>query len=151
MTDRIAVVGAGQMGNGIAHVFAQNGFPVTMIDVATEALERGRSTIEKNLDRQVKKGTIDAAVKDATLGRITVHTALDAASDADLVIEAATERPELKFRLFTDLDRLTQPTALLASNTSSISITLLAAQTTRPDSSITSPGRRPAWTNMMIL
>ena len=132
MTDRIAVVGAGQMGNGIAHVFAQNGFPVTMIDVATEALERGRSTIEKNLDRQVKKGTIDAAVKDATLGRITVHTALDAASDADLVIEAATERPELKFRLFADLDRLTQPTALLASNTSSISITLLAAQTTRP-------------------
>ncbi|MEP7344492.1 MAG: 3-hydroxybutyryl-CoA dehydrogenase [Gemmatimonadaceae bacterium] len=132
MTDLIAVVGAGQMGNGIAHVFAQNGFPVTMIDVADAALERGRGTIEKNLDRQVKKGTIDSAAKDATLGRISLNTDLGAASDARLVVEAATERPELKFKIFSDLDRVVQPAAILASNTSSISITTLAAQTRRP-------------------
>lgn len=132
MTDRIAVVGAGQMGNGIAHVFAQHGFDVTMIDVSSEALERGRSTIEKNLDRQVKKGALDAAAKDATLGRITLHTELAATADAQLVIEAATERPDLKYRLFADLDRLASPGAILASNTSSISITALAAQTRRP-------------------
>jgi 3-hydroxybutyryl-CoA dehydrogenase len=132
MTDRIAVVGAGQMGNGIAHVFAQNGFPVTMIDVSTDALERGRSTIEKNLDRQVKKGAIEAVAKDATLGRIALNTDLSAAGDAHLVIEAATERQDLKFRLFADLDRLAPPTAILASNTSSISITALAGQTKRP-------------------
>ncbi|MFN8582401.1 MAG: 3-hydroxybutyryl-CoA dehydrogenase [Gemmatimonadaceae bacterium] len=132
MTDRIAVVGAGQMGNGIAHVFAQHGFPVTMIDVSTEALDRGRSTIDKNLERQVKKGTIDAAVRDATLSRIATHTSLDGASEATLVVEAATERPDLKFKLFADLDRVAPPTAILASNTSSISITSLAAQTRRP-------------------
>ncbi len=132
MTDRVAVVGAGQMGNGIAHVFAQNGFPVTMIDVSAEALERGRSTIDRNLERQVKKGTIDASVKDATLARITVNASLEAAADATLVVEAATERPDLKFRIFTDLDRIAPPQAILASNTSSISITTLAAQTKRP-------------------
>jgi 3-hydroxybutyryl-CoA dehydrogenase len=132
MMDQIAVVGAGQMGNGIAHVFAQNGFPVTMIDVATDVLERGRATVEKNLDRQVKKGTIDATTKDETLGRITLNTDLAASSNARLVIEAATERPDLKFRLFADLDRLTPPATILASNTSSISITTLAAQTKRP-------------------
>src|SRR5580704_4117831 len=122
MTDRIAVVGAGQMGNGIAHVFAQSGFPVTMIDISTEAVVRGRTTIEKNLDRQVKKGTIDAAAKDATLGRIRGETSLDAAADATLVIEAATENIQLKFKLFADLDRIAKPEAILASNTSSISI-----------------------------
>ncbi|MFN8572395.1 MAG: 3-hydroxybutyryl-CoA dehydrogenase [Gemmatimonadaceae bacterium] len=132
MTDRIAVVGAGQMGNGIAHVFAQNGFPVTMIDVSADALERGRSTIDKNLERQVKKGTIDASAKDATLARIAVNASLDAAADATLVVEAATERPDLKFRIFADLDRIAPPKAILASNTSSISITTLAAQTKRP-------------------
>jgi 3-hydroxybutyryl-CoA dehydrogenase len=129
---RIAVIGAGQMGNGIAHVFAQSGFAVTMIDVAQAALDKGKSTIEKNLDRQVKKGTIDAAAKDATLGRITTNTALAAAGGAALAVEAATENRELKFRIFADLDRAA-PDAILASNTSSISITEIAAKTTRPE------------------
>ena len=85
MTDRVAVIGAGQMGNGIAHVFAQSGIPVTMIDVSEDALHRGRATIEKNMDRQVKKGTIDAAARDATLGRVETNTDL-AAADATLVV-----------------------------------------------------------------
>ena len=133
-TDRIVVVGAGQMGNGIAHVFAQSGFPVTMVDVSDDALGRGRSTIEKNLDRQVKKGTIDAAAKDATLGRIGATTDVArAAAHATLVVEAASESRELKFRLFADLDRAAPGGAILASNTSSISITEIAARTKRPD------------------
>jgi 3-hydroxybutyryl-CoA dehydrogenase len=131
-SERIAVVGAGQMGNGIAHVFAQSGFAVTMIDVAQAALDKGKSTIEKNLDRQLKKGTIDAAAKDATLGRIATSTALATAGGAALVIEAATENRELKFRIFADLDKAA-PEAILASNTSSISITEIAARTSRPD------------------
>ena len=132
MTDRIAVVGAGQMGNGIAHVFAQAGFPVTMIDVSQDALGRGRSTIEKNLDRQVKKGTLDAAAKDATLGRVTTNTDLAATAGATLVIEAATENRDLKFKIFSDLDRVATG-AILATNTSSISITEIAARTKRPE------------------
>jgi len=132
MTDRIAVVGAGQMGNGIAHVFAQAGFPVTMIDVSQDALGRGRSTIEKNLDRQVKKGTLDAAAKDATLGRVATSTDLAAAAGAMLVIEAATENRDLKFKIFGDLDRVAAD-AILATNTSSISITEIAARTKRPE------------------
>jgi len=131
-SERIAVIGAGQMGNGIAHVFAQSGFPVTMIDVAEGALDKGRSTIEKNLDRQVKKGTIDAAAKDATLGRIATDRDMAAAAGAALVVEAATENRDLKFRIFTDLDRVA-PGAILASNTSSISITEIAAKTSRPE------------------
>ncbi len=131
-TQRIAVIGAGQMGNGIAHVFAQTGFPVTLIDVSTDALAKARQTISGNLDRQIKKGTIDAAAKDATLGRLTDASSLDAVHDAALVIEAATERPDLKFRIFGDLDRLAPADAILASNTSSISITQIAAKTTRP-------------------
>ena len=130
--EKIAVIGAGQMGNGIAHVFAQSGFPVTMIDVAQGALDKGKGTIEKNLDRQVKKGTIDAAAKDATLGRIALNTALASAGDAALVVEAATENRDLKFRIFADLDKAA-PSAILASNTSSISITEIAAKTTRPE------------------
>ncbi len=133
MTDRIAVIGAGQMGNGIAHVCAQAGLPVTMIDVAAEALERGRKTIAANLDRQIKKGTIDAAAKDATLGRIADSSDLAAAADASVVIEAATEHAPLKFKIFADLDRLTPPETILASNTSSISITEIAANTSRPE------------------
>ena len=132
MTDRIAVVGAGQMGNGIAHVFAQSGFDVTMIDVSADALAKGRGTIEKNLDRQVKKGTLDSAAKDAALGRLRTSTELAAAADATLLVEAATENRELKFRIFADLDRLA-PNAILASNTSSISITEIAARTKRPE------------------
>jgi len=132
MTDRVAVVGAGQMGNGIAHVFAQAGFPVTMIDVSQDALGRGRSTIEKNLDRQVEKGTLDAAAKDAALGRVATSTDLAAAAGATLVIEAATENRDLKFKIFGDLDRVAA-NAILATNTSSISITEIAARTKRPE------------------
>ena len=133
MTDRIAVVGAGQMGNGIAHVFAQSGFAVTMVDVSEPALARGRSTIEKNLDRQVKKGTMDEAAKQATLGRLATSGDLGAVGDSALVVEAATESRELKFRIFADLDRLAPPGAVLASNTSSISITEIGARTKRPE------------------
>lgn len=133
MAESIAVVGAGQMGNGIAHVFAQGSFPVTMIDVSQAALDRGRTTIEKNLDRQVKKGTIDQAAKSATLSRITLATDIAAARDASLIVEAATENIALKYKIFADLDKLAQPDAILATNTSSISITEVAAKTGRPE------------------
>ncbi|HVZ47459.1 MAG TPA: 3-hydroxybutyryl-CoA dehydrogenase [Gemmatimonadaceae bacterium] len=132
MAEIIAVVGAGQMGNGIAHVSAQAGLAVTMIDVSPEALARGMSTIEKNLDRQVKKGTLDAAARDATLGRIGTATDLGAVGGATVAIEAATERRDLKFQIFEELDRLAPAGALLATNTSSISITEIAARTRRP-------------------
>ena len=133
MTDRIAVVGAGQMGNGIVHVFAQSGFRVTMIDVSADALTRGRGTIEKNLERQVKKGTVSDADRAATLDRISTSGELSAVSEANVVIEAATEAVDLKFRIFGDLDRLAPQSAILASNTSSISITEIAARTKRPE------------------
>lgn len=133
MTERIAVIGAGQMGNGIAHVFAQAGFPVTMIDVSDEALSKGRSTIEKNLDRQLKKGTIPAGEPEKIMSRIGVDRDIAAASAASLVIEAASEDAGLKFRIFTDLDRIAAPSAILASNTSSISITEIARRTSRPE------------------
>jgi 3-hydroxybutyryl-CoA dehydrogenase len=132
MTDRVAVIGAGQMGNGIAHVFAQAGIPVTMIDVSADALRRGRETIEKNLDRQVKKNTLSADDKQAALGRIATSTELSAVATATVVVEAATENTDLKFRIFSDLDRIAPPGTILASNTSSISITRIAAQTKRP-------------------
>ncbi|HKS05002.1 MAG TPA: 3-hydroxybutyryl-CoA dehydrogenase [Gemmatimonadaceae bacterium] len=134
MTDRIAVVGAGQMGNGIAHVFAVAGHPVTIIDVSRDVLAKARTTISGNLDRQVKKGTIDAAAKDAALGRITDATGLDGAKGASLIIEAATERPDLKFSIFENLDKHADAGAILASNTSSISITKIASRTKRPES-----------------
>ncbi|MBC7790817.1 MAG: 3-hydroxybutyryl-CoA dehydrogenase [Anaerolineae bacterium] len=121
------------MGNGIAHVFAQFGFPVVLIDVSVEALSRARATIEKNLARQVQKGTIDTALRDASLARLSASSDLDAVTDRDIVIEAATENADLKFRLFADLDRLAPPDAILASNTSSISITGIAARTKRPE------------------
>jgi 3-hydroxybutyryl-CoA dehydrogenase len=133
MTDRIAVVGAGQMGNGIAHVFAQSGFSVVMIDVSRDALDRGRATIEKNLERQVKKGTIPADQQVEILSRIDLDVNLSSVGDAALVIEAATENSELKFKIFTDLDRVAKPDAVLATNTSSISITEIARRTKRPD------------------
>ncbi|HEY9516248.1 MAG TPA: 3-hydroxybutyryl-CoA dehydrogenase [Gemmatimonadaceae bacterium] len=131
--ERIAVVGAGQMGSGIAHVFATSGFTVTMIDVSADSLARGRASIEKNMKRQVQKGTLDAAMRDAALERITTSGALDLVGDADVVIEAATESRNLKFGIFADLDRMAPPDAILASNTSSISITEIAARTTRPE------------------
>jgi 3-hydroxybutyryl-CoA dehydrogenase len=133
MTDRIAVVGAGQMGNGIAHVFAQSGFEVTMIDVSQEALDRGRSTIAKNLERQVKKGTIPAEDQVRILSRIDLNQELDSAAAATLVVEAASEDSALKFRIFTDLDRIAKPETILATNTSSISITEIARRTSRPE------------------
>jgi 3-hydroxybutyryl-CoA dehydrogenase len=133
MSEAIAVLGAGQMGNGIAHVFAQAGHAVTMIDISRDAVTRGKDTIGKNLDRQVKKGTITAADKDAILGRVATAESMDAASGASLVVEAATEHKETKFKIFRDLDRIAKAGAILATNTSSISITEIAAQTKRPD------------------
>src|SRR5690349_25032133 len=121
MTDSVAVIGAGQMGNGIAHVFAQSGTPVTMIDVSEEALRRGRDTIEKNMDRQVKKNTLSADDKAAALGRLATSTDLGAVGNATVVIEAATENTDLKIRIFADLDRFTPAGAILAINTSPIS------------------------------
>jgi 3-hydroxybutyryl-CoA dehydrogenase len=130
----VLVVGAGQMGNGIAHVFAQSGFSVTMADVQDQFLQRGLATISGNLDRQVKKGTLTEADKAATLGRITTTTNLaEAATSADVVIEAATENPSLKNDIFKTLDACCRADVILASNTSSISITEIAAVTKRPE------------------
>ena len=133
MTDRIAVVGAGQMGNGIAHVFAQSGFKVVMIDVSQDALDKGRATIAKNIERQVKKGTIPPDEQVQILSRIDLSMDLDSIADASLVVEAASEDSGLKFRIFTDVDRIAKPDAVLASNTSSISITEIARRTSRPE------------------
>jgi len=129
---RVAVVGAGTMGNGIAHVFAQHGWETTLIDVAPGLLERVLALIRANFERQVKKGTVTTEQRDAALARIRTAPTLDAVADAELVVEAATERPDVKFKIFSDLDRLAPPAAILASNTSSISITTIAAQTKRP-------------------
>jgi len=133
MAERVAVIGAGQMGNGIAHVFAQSGFDVAMIDVSADALERGRNTIGANLDRQIKKGTLQAADKDAILGRIATERSVAAVDGASLVVEAATENRDLKFKIFSDIDAAAGASAILATNTSSISITEIAARTKRPD------------------
>jgi 3-hydroxybutyryl-CoA dehydrogenase len=133
VSERVVVIGAGQMGSGIAHVFAQAGMPVTMVDVSTTLLERARANIEKNLSRQVEKGTIDASSREAALGRIAIATDHVAARDAVLVVEAASEKTDLKFRLFEELDRIAPERAILASNTSSISITEIAGRTRRAD------------------
>jgi 3-hydroxybutyryl-CoA dehydrogenase len=133
MTDRVAVVGAGQMGNGIAHVFAQSGFDVVMVDVSQDALDKGRATVAKNIERQVKKGTIPAEEQVKILSRIDLSMDLEAAGEADLIIEAASEDSGLKYRIFTDLDRIAKPAAVLATNTSSISITEIGRRTSRPD------------------
>jgi 3-hydroxybutyryl-CoA dehydrogenase len=130
---RAGVVGAGTMGNGIAHAFAQNGWSVALMDVAAPLLEKALGTIRGNFDRQVKKGAATAEQRDAALGRITTGTDLGALADCDLIVEAASEREDLKFGLFADLDRIAAPGAILASNTSSISITALGARTQRPE------------------
>lgn len=130
---KVAVVGAGTMGNGIVHVFAQAGYDVTMIDVRAEALEAARGTIAGNMDRQIKKGALTEADRDAALGRVSTATELAAVADADLVVEAATENRDLKFRIFEELDRHAPAHAILASNTSSISITEIAGRTGRAD------------------
>jgi 3-hydroxybutyryl-CoA dehydrogenase len=129
---QVAVVGAGTMGNGIAHVFAQHGWNVSLIDVSEQALEKGMAAIRANLDRQVKKGAIAAGAPAEILGRIASQKSLDAAGGAELVVEAATERPDLKFEIFRTLDRVAPAESILASNTSSISITEIAAVTGRP-------------------
>ncbi|PJA54325.1 MAG: 3-hydroxybutyryl-CoA dehydrogenase [Candidatus Marinimicrobia bacterium CG_4_9_14_3_um_filter_48_9] len=129
----ICVIGGGTMGNGIAHVFAQTGFKVFMVDVNQDFLNRALTTIEKNLDRQIKKEIITEADKAAVLGRITATTQLEDADTASLVVEAATENRDIKFALFRKLDELLPVDAILASNTSSISITEIASQTKRPD------------------
>jgi 3-hydroxybutyryl-CoA dehydrogenase len=130
---RVAVVGAGTMGNGIVHVFAQAGYDVTMVDVRAEALEGALKTIGGNMDRQIKKGTLAEADRDAALGRIRTSTDVSAVADADLVVEAATENRELKFRIFEEMDRHAPAHAILATNTSSISITEIAGRTGRAD------------------
>jgi 3-hydroxybutyryl-CoA dehydrogenase len=129
---QIAVIGAGTMGNGIAHVFAQNGFKVNLIDVSAPALERAVQTIEKNLDRQLAKASITEDIKSQTLQNITTYTDLPAGvKTAELVVEAATENVDLKLKIFRELDQHTSPDAILATNTSSISITRIAAVTKR--------------------
>lgn len=129
---RIAVIGSGTMGNGIAHVFAQHGHDVSLIDVNPTALEKAKATIGANLERQVKKGALAADAPAEILARITTGTALDLAGDADLVVEAASENPNVKFDLFARLDEIAPPSAILATNTSSISITEIASRTRRP-------------------
>lgn len=130
----IAVIGSGTMGNGIAHTFAQFGYQVNLIDVNNEALERAISTIGKNLDRQVAKGTITETDKANTLKNITNFTQIaEGVANADLIVEAATENLELKLKIFKDLDTFAKPEAILASNTSSISITKIASVTSRGD------------------
>ena len=129
---RVAVVGAGTMGNGIVQVFALGGATVRMMDVAPEALSRGMETIKASLARMVKKEKVTRAAADAAVGRIQTGADLSGAKDAELVIEAASENPNLKFSLFEQLDRIAPQGAILATNTSSISITEIAAHTRRP-------------------
>ncbi|WP_339723853.1 3-hydroxybutyryl-CoA dehydrogenase [Maribacter stanieri] len=130
----IAVIGAGTMGNGIAHVFAQNGFQVHLIDVSKEALDKGLSTISKNLDRMVAKEKINVADKERTLSNITLFTELKAGvTNVELAIEAATENVTVKLSIFKELDSFCSENTILASNTSSISITQIAAATNRPE------------------
>jgi 3-hydroxybutyryl-CoA dehydrogenase len=130
---KIAVIGAGTMGNGIAHVFAQHGYAVNLIDISAAALEKALQTIGKNLDRQVSKGSITEAVKTDTLKNISTHTDLPSGvKTADLVVEAATENINLKLKIFQELDLHAPTDAILATNTSSISITKIAAATKRP-------------------
>jgi 3-hydroxybutyryl-CoA dehydrogenase len=130
----IAVIGSGTMGNGIAHTFAQHGYTVTLIDIAEEALKKAINTIDKNLTRQVEKGTITEAIKKQTLENIATSTDLKSGvSNVDLVVEAATENIDLKLKIFQDLDAATLPETILATNTSSISITKIASVTKRAD------------------
>jgi len=130
---RVGVIGAGTMGNGIAHVFARGGFNVVLCDVEQRFLDRGLETIGRNLDREVAKNKISAEDKKATLGRITPVLDRGQLANCDLVVEATTEKFEIKAEIFRDLDRIMKPDVILASNTSSISITKIAALTKRPD------------------
>jgi 3-hydroxybutyryl-CoA dehydrogenase len=129
----VGVIGAGTMGNGIAQVFAQAGFPVTLVDVVQPALDRARGAIEKSLTKFVERGKLTASERDAALGRLSTATSIDTLGDVDYVVEAIVENAEAKRALFASLDALTRPDVILASNTSSISITVLGAATTRPE------------------
>ena len=130
----IAVIGSGTMGNGIAHTFAQFGYSVALIDISKEALDKGIATITKNLDRQVSKEKISAEDKNSTLSNINTFTSMEqGVKGVELVVEAATENVDLKLKIFEDLDKLTGSDVILASNTSSISITKIAAVTTKPE------------------
>ncbi len=130
----VSVIGAGTMGNGIAHVFAQNGFKVNLIDVSEKALENGINTITKNLDRLIAKEKISETLKISTLENISSYTSIkEGVKNVDLVVEAATERTELKLAIFKELDACAPPETILATNTSSISITQIAAVTKRPE------------------
>jgi 3-hydroxybutyryl-CoA dehydrogenase len=132
MVQIVAVIGAGTMGNGIAHVFAQNGFKVTIVDVSQAQLDKAVANIGKNLDRQIGKGITTEEQKKATLGRISIQSNItEGVKHADLVVEAATENVELKLKIFEQLDHLAPKEAILATNTSSISITKIAAATSR--------------------
>jgi 3-hydroxybutyryl-CoA dehydrogenase len=130
---RVGIIGAGTMGNGIAHVFARSGYSVVLCDVAQEYLERGLATITKNLEREVAKNKIRAEDKASALKKIEPVTDRAKLADCDFIVEAATEKFEIKTEIFRDLDRLARPEVILASNTSSISITKLGALTKRPD------------------
>lgn len=131
---KITVIGAGTMGNGIAHVFAMHDFQVSLVDISESALQKGMSTIEKNLDRMVSKGTLTEADKAKTLANIETFTVIEkGVQGADLVVEAATENVDLKLKIFKEMDAHAPSQAILASNTSSISITKIAAVTARPD------------------
>src|SRR5829696_4921706 len=130
---RVGVIGAGTMGNGIAQVFTTSGYDVRLIDAVAPALDRARSTIETSLGKFVEKGKITAEARDAAVARLSTGTDLDALADADYVVEAIVEDPSVKRDLFARLDALTRPDVILSSNTSSISITVLGAATTRPD------------------
>lgn len=130
----ITVIGAGTMGNGIAHVFATHGFCVNLVDVSAPALEKAINTITKNLDRQVSKGVLTEQNKKEALNNLTTHTSIESgAANADLVVEAATENVDLKLKIFKQLDEACLPETILASNTSSISITKIASVTQRAD------------------
>ena len=132
-TTAVSVIGAGTMGNGIAHVFAQNGFKVTLVDISMAQLDRALITISKNLDRQVSKGSLTEEQKKQTLANISTNTSLiDGVKNAELVVEAATENIGLKLKIFEDLDNYAPKSAILATNTSSISVTKIAAATNRP-------------------
>jgi 3-hydroxybutyryl-CoA dehydrogenase len=132
--ENIAVIGSGTMGNGIAHVFAMNGHKVSLIDVNQNALEKAMNTINKNLDRQVSKGQINDEQKNQAISNIFTYTSTDEGiKDADIIIEAATENRDIKLEIFRKLDELAKPEAILATNTSSISITMIGSVTKRPD------------------
>lgn len=131
---KIAVIGAGTMGNGIAHVFAQTGFTVSLIDVSQRQLDKAVATIGKNFDRQIAKGSLTQQAKESALKNIGTHTSLeDGVSDADLVVEAATENVQLKLSIFQQMEEFAPKECILATNTSSISITKIAAATARPE------------------